>query len=173
MVSSQNDKFKKVSILILIGLLVLGVWIVKNKSNTEKDIDSIDYALDATDNFDIEKLLSYGVPVMIDFGSDSCIPCKEMEPTLKELNEELEGKAIIKFVDVWKNPDAANGFPLKVIPTQFFFDKEGNPYTPNNNSSNLILYSNKEDGEHIFTAHEGGMEKDEIIKILKEMGLDD
>ncbi|OLN32939.1 Thioredoxin [Desulfosporosinus metallidurans] len=40
---------------------------------------------------------------MIDFGADSCVPCKEMAPVLKKLNTEMQGKAIVKFVDVWKN----------------------------------------------------------------------
>ena len=67
---------------------------------------------------------------MIDFGADSCIPCKEMAPVLKELNEELRGKVIIKFVDVWKYQSLAEGYPISVIPTQVFFDKDGKPYTP-------------------------------------------
>ncbi len=49
-----------------------------------------------------------GFPIIIDFGADSCIPCKEMAPVLKKLNEEWQGKVIVKFVDVWKYPDAAD-----------------------------------------------------------------
>jgi len=40
----------------------------------------------------------------------------------------MQGKAIVKFVDVWKNKDAAADFPVQVIPTQFYFDKKGNPF---------------------------------------------
>ena len=67
---------------------------------------------------------------MIDFGANSCIPCKEMAPILKTLNAEMQGKAIIKFVDVWKNTDAANDFPVQVIPTQVLIAADGTPYAP-------------------------------------------
>jgi thioredoxin 1 len=50
-----------------------------------------------------KEIKSYGVPFVIDFGSDSCIPCKEMAPVLETLHEEFQGKAIVHFVDVWKN----------------------------------------------------------------------
>lgn len=170
-VYDRNKKLLlKIGILILIGLLVSGIWVFKNIGSDKKVANSTEFALDATENFDIDKLLSSGLPVMIDFGSDSCIPCKEMAPTLKELNKEFEGKVIIKFVDVWKNPEAAKDFPIKVIPTQLFFDKDGNPYKPSDDINQMILYSNKETNEHVFTAHEGGLSKEEIIKILEELG---
>jgi thioredoxin 1 len=146
----------------------------ENKAQSSKDFSSAYTSksdLDATNNFNLDQLKTYGLPMIIDFGSDSCIPCKEMAPTLKALNEELKGKAIVKFVDVWKNEAAAGNLPLKVIPTQFFFDKTGKPYVPKDNESGFTMYSDKTTGEHIFTVHEGGMEKEAILKVLKEMGL--
>lgn len=146
----------------------------ENEAQSSKDFSS-DYTskfdLDATNNFNLDQLKTYGLPMIIDFGSDSCIPCKEMAPTLKALNEELKGKAIVKFVDVWKNQDAAANLPVKVIPTQFFFDKNGKPYVPKDNQSGFTMYSDKTTGEHIFTVHEGGMDKEAVLKVLKEMGV--
>jgi len=110
--------------------------------------------------------------MIIDFGADSCIPCKEMAPVLKALNSELKGKVIVKFVDVWKNQKAANGLPLTVIPTQFFFDKNGKPYVPKDNTSGFTMHKDKTTGEHIYTSHQGGMDKAAILKVLKEMGLE-
>lgn len=133
--------------------------------------DEAGFALDATEDFDLEGILSYGLPVIIDFGSDSCIPCKEMAPILEELNEELRGTVMVKFVDVWKNGDAAAQIPLRVIPTQFFFDKDGNPYVPSDENSDFIMYGNEDTGEHLFTAHEGPMEKEEILAVFEEMGV--
>lgn len=142
-------------------------------TNTDIDFNSSEFDLEATSNLDMDKLLSYGLPVIIDFGADSCIPCKEMAPILAELNEELRGKAIVKFVDVWKNADAAQVVPLRVIPTQFFFDKDGNPYVPSDpESSGFLMYGDEETNEHYFTAHEGGMTKDEILAVLEELGAE-
>ncbi len=134
--------------------------------NTDKNAD---FALAAT-GIDLEKLKSYGLPIVIDFGADSCIPCKEMAPVLKKLNTELQGKVIVKFVDVWKNKNAAANFPVEVIPTQFFFDKNGNPYKPSDpDKMEMKMYTIKDTNEHVYTAHQGGMTEEQIKEVLKEM----
>ena len=142
------------------------------KSEVKNDENTSAFDLDATYNFNLDELKTYGLPMIIDFGSDSCIPCKEMAPTLKTLNQELNGKAVVKFIDVWKNPDVAKNLPIKVIPTQFFFDKDGKPYVPKNNQQGFTMYNDKTTGEHIYTTHEGGLDKESILKVLKEMGLE-
>lgn len=165
----------KIIVPALILCIVAGIWVVKNN---KKDINSVgsdnpDFALHITEEIGLEKLKSYGLPIIIDFGADSCIPCKEMAPVLKELNEELQGKAIIKFVDVWKYQALANGYPINVIPTQIFFDAKGKPFTPKNpEAMQMTLYAIKDTNEHVFTAHEGGMTKEQLLSVLKEMGVE-
>jgi thioredoxin 1 len=175
--------------LIIIGVVV--IWITKNnneltkgnetvaeKNNNEADeitgIDNVDFELNVTEEIDLEQLKSYGVPIVIDFGADSCIPCKEMAPVLEKLNDELKGKAIVRFVDVWKYPELATGFPISIIPTQVLIDKDGKPYVPAEaNSKGMIMYETKDNNEHVFTTHEGGVTEEELIKILKEMGMEE
>jgi len=131
-----------------------------------------DFFLSVTEVLDLEQLKSYGLPIMIDFGADSCIPCKEMAPILKDLNSKLQGKAIIRFVDVWKDPKLSEGFPIRVIPTQMFFDSEGKPFRPADpDASQMLMYVLKDTEEHVFTAHEGGMTEQMIMQALQEMGL--
>lgn len=131
-----------------------------------------DFLLAAT-AIDLDKLKSYGLPILIDFGADSCIPCKEMAPVLKKLNQEWQGKVIVKFVDVWKYPDAAADFPVQVIPTQFFFDAQGNPYVPSDpEGMQMIMYSLKDTGEHVYTAHQGGLTEQQIRAVFEEMGIE-
>jgi thioredoxin 1 len=128
--------------------------------------------LNITGPFDLEELRSAGVPVVIDFGADSCIPCKEMAPVLVALHDELKGKAIIRFVDVWKYRELADGIPLQVIPTQVFFDAAGKPFTPSAKLQiQLTQYSNRDTNEHIFTTHEGGITKEQLLAALDEMGM--
>lgn len=67
-----------------------------------------------------------GVVTMIDLGSKSCIPCKMMAPILDEVEKEYAGKAAIVFIDVRDNPGESGRFGLRAIPTQIFFDKQGN-----------------------------------------------
>lgn len=146
--------------------------ISKAESSESKDDSKKDFDLPVTETLDLEKLKSYKVPIIIDFGSDSCIPCKEMAPVLEELNKELRGKAIVKFVDVWKYQNLAQGYPISVIPTQVLFDAKGNPYTPKDaKAMQLNLYSSNDTNKHIFTTHEGGITKEQLLAMLKEMGL--
>lgn len=181
-VESKKGIALKIIIPILIVCAIAGIWIVKDKKNkeglegTDKSgkviTDSTDFELHVTEQIDLEKLKSYGLPIVIDFGSDSCIPCKEMAPVLNELNAELRGKAIIRFVDVWKYQQLAQGYPVSVIPTQIFIDASGKPYNPKDpQAMQMKKYSSKENGEHIFTAHEGGITKDQMLRVLKEMGM--
>jgi len=137
---------------------------------TEEKINT-DLILEARE-INLDKLKLYKLPIIIDFGADSCIPCKEMAPVLKKLNAEWQGKVIVKFVDVWKYPDAAGDFPLQVIPTQFFFDAQGNPYVPSDpEGMQMILYSLKDTQEHVYTAHQGGLTEQQIRAVFEEMGI--
>jgi thioredoxin 1 len=101
-----------------------------------------------------ESVASGSVPVkgmvtMIDLGADSCVPCKMMAPILVELEKEYQGKAAIVFLDVWKDKSPAKRFGIRAIPTQIFFDKDGNE-----------VYR-----------HVGFMSKDDIVAQLKRMGV--
>jgi len=126
----------------------------------------------AASAIDLDKLKSYGLPIIIDFGADSCIPCKEMAPVLKKLNKEWQGKVIVKFVDVWKYPDASGDFPVQMIPTQFFFDAQGNPYVPSDpEAMQMQMYVMKETGKHVYTAHVGGITEAQLRVVFEEMGI--
>lgn len=173
-VTSKRNKLIKIIVPVLLLCAVAGIWAVKNSQSSTAALDggNPDFALQVTEKIDLEKLKSYRLPIIIDFGADSCIPCKEMAPVLKELNAELQGKAIVRFVDVWKYQDLAEGYPISVIPTQIFIDAEGKPYKPKDTeATSMRLYSLRDTGEHVFTAHEGGMTKEQIMTVLKEMGL--
>lgn len=182
----MNNKTKVITVVIVF-VLILSVWIIKNQSEkgllsanqTEssapdsevtEEQDASEFALNVTSELDMEQLKSYGLPIIIDFGADSCDACKEMAPVLEELNESLRGKSIIKFVDVWKYQEVGKDFPIQVIPTQFFFDKDGNPYSPSDDVGiNFTKYSRNDNNEHVYTVHEGGLTKDQFLAILEEL----
>lgn len=69
-----------------------------------------------------------GTPKLLDLGADKCIPCKAMAPILEELKNDYNGVLDVEFIDVWKpeNQQAAASYGIKSIPTQIFFDPEGN-----------------------------------------------
>lgn len=178
MSDEKNTKFNRVSLKIVIPLflicIAIGIGALKNSkvSNNSVGNDNPDFDLHVTQKIELEKLKSYGLPIIIDFGADSCVPCKEMAPVLKELNEELQGRAIVKFVDVWKYENLAKGYPINLIPTQIFIDAKGKPYQPKDpNAMQMRRYLARDTGELAFTTHEGGLTKDQLLVILGEMGL--
>jgi thioredoxin 1 len=65
------------------------------------------------------------LPTLVDLGADKCIPCKKMAPILAELKEEYAGRFEVIFHDVWKNPELAKEYGVRVIPVQVFLDAEG------------------------------------------------
>lgn len=178
----MNKKVVSVITIVAIILVIIGIWFFKknekkeientdnNTNNTTQTINA-DFKLNITSNFDLEKLKSYNLPIIIDFGADSCIPCKQMAPVLKQLNSELQEKAIIRFVDVWKYPKLANGYPIELIPTQIFINSDGTPYAPENADELELEFIKDENGKHIFTTHVGALTVEQMKSMLKEMGL--
>lgn len=82
----------------------------------------------------------------IELGADKCIPCKAMQPVMREIAQEYKGTIQVVFYDVWKTPKYAKDYGIQMIPTQVFIDKNG---------------------EEIFR-HVGFYAKKEIVKMLKE-----
>ncbi|HZW49685.1 MAG TPA: thioredoxin family protein [Bacillota bacterium] len=174
--ANQGSKRKlviKIIIPVLIVCIVMTIWILKNSQKSNATVSgNPDFALLVTDEIDLDQLKSYGIPILLDFGSDSCVPCQELAPVIEELNQELQGKAIVRYLDVWKYPALAQNYPITVIPTQLFIDAKGNPYVPEDaNAIALHMFATKDTNVHIFTTHEGGLTKNEFLSILKEMGM--
>lgn len=174
----------KILIPLIIIAAIAGMYFWKNASktpsaNTEPATSGESaakgtYPLKIT-AVDLEAIKAYGVPTVVDFGSDSCIPCKEMAPVLETLNAQWQGKAAVQFIDVWKYADGVEDFPIQVIPTQVFFNADGTPFVPSESLQKQIaftMYSDKDTGEHIFTVHQGGMAEEQMRQIFAEMGVE-
>ncbi|MEA4972462.1 hypothetical protein SDC9_121430 [bioreactor metagenome] len=173
-----NNKKLIVRILVpvLIAVALTAIWVFKTHPTptaiNEDTGEIADFEL-AASSINLDELKEYNLPIIIDFGSDSCIPCQEMAPVLETINEEMQGKAIIKFVDVWKYEDAAKDFPIQVIPTQVIYTADGKPYTPSEDLGiDLTMWTTEDTNEHIFTVHQGGLTEDQMRAILKDMGVE-
>lgn len=71
------------------------------------------------------KLPIPGMVTMVDLGAHSCIPCKMMTPIIEAVSKEYEGRAAIAFIDVWEHREAVDGYGISAIPTQIFYDAQG------------------------------------------------
>ena len=82
----------------------------------------------------------------IELGSVNCIPCKMMQPVMKEVEEKYGKQVKVVFHDVWTEAGKPFGatYGIRAIPTQVFLDKDGKEYY----------------------RHEGFFAKEELVKIL-------
>lgn len=148
------NKVGKITIVVVLVILVGAVIILKHNrsSPTTLPLDN-----NATDIQTVEPLpetngtqSSKALPRLVDLGAGKCIPCKMMAPILEELKKEYARVFNVEFVDVWINPDAAQQYGIRIIPTQIFFDESGN---------------------ELFR-HEGFFSKEDILTKWKELGVE-
>lgn len=176
----MNKKIITIIIIFIIIIGIAGMWVIKNKqkinennTNQENKIENIneDFELNVTRDLNLEKLKSYKLPIIIDYGAEWCPPCQMMKPDIIKLNKELQGKAIIKMVDVDENIDAADGYKINLLPTQILINSDGTPYIPKDNSIEGFEMVKDENGEVLYTMHVGILTKAQIMNILEEMGM--
>ncbi len=74
-------------------------------------------------NFESEVIDSQ-TPVLVDFYSDTCGPCKKMEPILAEVANEYQGSLKVARIDVLRAPHLAQKYQISSIPVFMVF-KEG------------------------------------------------
>jgi thioredoxin 1 len=98
---------------------------------------------------DFKKAIISGKPMLVDFGANSCLPCRQLRPVLKEIAKEHTGKANILVIDVYKYQDLAREYKIQLIPTLVFFDVKG---------------------KEVFR-NVGILEKEKIVAKLKEIGM--
>ncbi len=125
---------------------------LKNKAKIEINearLKGMAVAPPATNTKDeFTQALKSGRPMLVDFGANSCMPCRQIRPILKEIEKEYTGKAQVLIMDVYQHQDLAKDYRVSLIPTLIFFDKSG-----------------KE-----FFRHVGAWDKDSIVGKLKEAG---
>lgn len=138
----MNNHFLKSFSLALI--LVVAVLVGLNAQNAvqNKKVKS------ATEQ--IKPVPKYKV-TFIELGSVRCVPCKQMQPIMKSIEEKYGSQVKVIFYDVWtdQGKPMADKYNVQAIPTQVFLDANG-----------------KE-----FFRHEGYIPEEELVKVLKTKGI--
>lgn len=96
------------------------------------------------DNFE-EKVLQADKPVLLDFYSDTCIPCKRMAGVLGDVEEEYEDKIYLYKINVNFDEKLAEQYSVMSAPT-------------------LVLLVDGKEKSRLT----GAAGKDEIVKIFKD-----
>ena len=87
----------------------------------------------------------------VELGSVSCIPCRMMQPIMREIEGTYKGQVRVVFHDVWteEGKPFARIYGIRVIPTQVFLDAKGVEYF----------------------RHEGFFPREQLVAVLKAKGV--
>jgi thioredoxin 1 len=96
----------------------------------------------SADNFE-EKVTNADKPVLLDFYSDTCIPCKKMAGPLGDVEDAYEGRLYVYKVNVNYDADLAAQFKVMSAPTLVFL-------VDGEEKSRLSGAANKEQIEGLF-----------------------
>jgi thioredoxin 1 len=131
--------------LLVIAILLVGL-VACGASNDRPGAEQNDSVADSSEVVQ-DSLLATGYKVtFLELGAESCIPCKMMQPIMREIAAIYPGVVDVIFHDLYKNRSVGQQYGVRVMPTQIFLDAQG-----------------KE-----FYRHEGFFPKDEIVSMLDE-----
>jgi len=97
----------------------------------------------------LDEALTNGRPTIAEFGASTCTPCKAMKPILEEIVAEYGDKLNLSFTDVRIHTGVAAKYKISLMPTQIFFDSEGQE----------------------VTRHVGYWPKEDVLAHLEELGF--
>jgi thioredoxin 1 len=72
------------------------------------------------------EVLQAVTPVLVDFTAVWCSPCKMLDPIVKQLASDWQGKVRVVKLDVDDNPNLAIQYQVMGVPTLILF-KQGQP----------------------------------------------
>jgi len=152
------SEFRKPSVRSYLWAVVLAIALLpaagcgSGDNDTPGDASASDSGPRAAETTDAAAdPLAQGLPAVLDFGRGQCVPCKKMAPILAELADEYRGRAVIRVIDITEPEGRAlsGKYGIRLIPTQIFFDREGNE----------------------IWRHEGFLPREDIVSKLEEMGV--
>ena len=77
-------------------------------------------------------------PVVVDFYADWCLPCRRLDPILRQIAQYYNGEVDFYRINVDKNSDIADVFQIRSIPFLLICPLDGDP------KSVIGLYSQQE-----------------------------
>ncbi len=70
---------------------------------------------------EFNKMLQTGMPVLVDFHTKWCVPCKKMAPVVDKIAEQYKDKAIVLRIDIDKSKEVAKHYQIQGIPVFILF----------------------------------------------------
>ena len=69
----------------------------------------------------VHVVLDSKMPVLVKFTASWCGPCKMVQPVVEQVAAEFEGKALVRQVDVDKDPGLGRAYGVEGVPTILIF----------------------------------------------------
>jgi len=67
------------------------------------------------------EVLQSDVPVLVDFYTEQCGPCRQMSPLVQEIEDESGGTLRVVKIDAGADPQFTASFRITAVPTIFLF----------------------------------------------------
>jgi thioredoxin 1 len=137
----QEEKSMKIRVLAALTMLAIAVAAPAAPAPAS--------SIPALSPAELGAVLKAGVPVIVEFGGEHCIPCMQMQPVLRDLQALLGKRARVVNFWIQSHPEVARQHRIMVMPTQVIFDAKG---------------------QEVFR-HIGLFPKPEFERVLKEKGI--
>ena len=112
--------------IVLTAVSVTLAMMVPGQALSETAVKSADPApIVALSPAELTSALQGGKPVVMEFGGETCIPCRQMQPVLQEIRAELGKKGRVHNFWIQTHPEVARQFKVMAMPTQIVFDAKG------------------------------------------------
>jgi thioredoxin 1 len=146
------NKSARIAVVAVLIVAVIAVLTAKRNKPEEDAASSPSGAIgrQVPAAYKIENLTGKGLPVLIDVGAETCIPCKIMAPILEELKHQYTQVFEVHFLNLDEYPGLVSEYRIRVKPTQIFYDASG---------------------RELFR-HEGFFSKEDILAKWNELGVD-
>jgi thioredoxin 1 len=108
----------------LFGAVFSALLILSMSSTTprEADVENSEHVMQITSAEEFSsKVLQSKLPVLVDFYSPTCGPCRRLNPTISALADEFAGRSIIAKVNVNVLPDLARQFRITGVPAVLIY----------------------------------------------------
>jgi thioredoxin len=91
-----------------------GYPVVTSKQQVDNNIKALSLS-------EFQGQLKTNVPVLVDFHTQWCVPCKRMAPTVDELEKEMGSKAKVMRIDADQSKETAQHYKVRGVPVFIVF----------------------------------------------------
>lgn len=188
---TQVKKIISIILILVVVCILFGIYTYKNKNNQSTDNNRIsseaqdgsksnsssnevgnsNNSIETDKPIDYDGIVKEGKPLILIFGSEDCIACRQLKPVMEKLSDKYEGKIYIKYVDIVKHPDFYDNYRFQYIPSLIFFKNDGTPYIPSKEYVDEYSFEIAKDdsGNAKYTLHQGALPQEILENIIQEL----